>query len=156
MEIVTENAQATQKLGTELADRILKSASWRIQDDGYAKVFCLYGDLGSGKTTFTQGLAKGLGIKQRILSPTFVFIRSYTLLPTPYTLYHLDLYRIESLNDAKSLGIEEILNNEKNIVVIEWPEKIAEILPRKRTEIYFKYLDENTREIDIYSNSISK
>ncbi len=133
MEIVTENAQATQKLGENFATTVKNGG-----------VVCLYGDLGSGKTTFTQGLAKGLGIKKRIVSPTFIFIRQYL----PH-FYHLDLYRIESLNDAKSLGIEEILSEPKNIVVIEWPEKIREILPEKRTEIFFKYLEENRRSVEI-------
>ncbi|MFH0864166.1 MAG: tRNA (adenosine(37)-N6)-threonylcarbamoyltransferase complex ATPase subunit type 1 TsaE [Candidatus Gottesmanbacteria bacterium] len=146
MEVLTKNAQETQKLGQELANNL---SFGKLRSRRHARVVCLYGELGSGKTTFTQGVAAGLGIKQRITSPTFVYIRNYTLYPSPYTLYHIDLYRIESLNDAKALGIEEILQNKNNIVLIEWPEKIKDILPNKRTEIYFEYLSENERKLTI-------
>ncbi len=137
MEILTKSAIETQELGQKLADN--------LTDGG---LVCLYGNLGSGKTTFVQGLANGLGIKQRIVSPTFIFIRSYSL-NNGQTLYHIDLYRIESLMDARALGIEEILSDPKNIVLIEWPEKIKEILPKKRTEIFFEYIKDNERKINL-------
>ncbi len=135
---VTKSARETQTLGEKLSAD-LKNGS----------LVCLYGELGSGKTTFVQGVALGLGIKQRIISPTFIFIRSYKLSAIRSLLYHIDLYRIETLNDAKGLGLEEILSIPKNIVLIEWPEKIKEILPEKRTDIHFKYLNENERKITI-------
>ncbi len=133
---ITKSAQETFELGQKLADS--------LKDGG---VICLYGELGAGKTTFTQGVARGLGIKRRIVSPTFIFIRSYELPATGHLLYHIDLYRINSLDDAKSLGIEEILSDPQNIVLIEWPEKVKEILPEKKTDIYFEYLNENERRI---------
>lgn len=135
MEIVTKSAQETADLGEKLADSLK-----------HGGVVCLYGELGSGKTTIVQGLARGLGIKRRIVSPTFIFIRQYpvsSLQFAVYSLYHVDLYRIQSLNDAKALGLEEILADLFNIVVIEWPEKIKKILPKKRIEIYFEYLKDN-------------
>lgn len=109
-------------------------------------MICLYGDLGAGKTTFVQGLAWGLGIKKRILSPTFIFIRQYKISPG-HTFYHIDLYRIEKMEDIQGLGLKEILADKNNIIIIEWPEKIKDILPRYAEEIFFKYIDENTREI---------
>lgn len=135
MEIVTKSAKETEKLGEKLANT--------LKDGG---VVCLYGELGSGKTTFTRGFVKGLNSKSRVMSPTFILIREYE---GSRKIYHLDLYRLGKLEDIKSLGLEEIFGNSKNIVIIEWPEIIKEILPKKRTEIYFKYLSENERKIRI-------
>jgi tRNA threonylcarbamoyladenosine biosynthesis protein TsaE len=101
--------------------------------------------LGSGKTTFVQGLAEGLGIKQRIISPTFIIMRSYE--SGSKNFYHVDLYRIESEQDVEGLGLLEFMNDPQNIVVIEWPEKIKNLLPSMRIDIIFNYIDEERREI---------
>lgn len=141
MEIITQGARETQKLGQKLADSLRNGG-----------IVCLYGELGSGKTTFVQGVARGLGIKNRIISPTFIIVRQYKIIRQDdkrANFYHIDLYRIQSLDDAKALGLEEILADTANIVLIEWPEKIKEILPQKRMEIYFEYLNENERRITI-------
>jgi tRNA threonylcarbamoyladenosine biosynthesis protein TsaE len=119
-------------------------------------IVALYGELGSGKTTFIQGVLKGLGIQKRVISPTFVFIREYGL-PTDLhgykheltRIYHVDLYRINSLADARGLGLEEIFNDPKAIVAIEWAEKIKKILPKKRIDIHFQYLTNNQRKIKL-------
>src|SRR3989344_7421055 len=87
------------------------------------KILALFGDLGAGKTTFIQGLAKGLGIKGRVLSPTFIFIRPHTL-KGGSKFYHVDLYRLDSEKDAEAIGLTEILQDKNAIVAIEWPEKI--------------------------------
>ena len=140
MEVITKSAQETAALGEKLANNLKEGA-----------VVCLYGELGSGKTVFVQGLAKGLGIKERILSPTFVMVRSYALCAMRYTtFYHIDLYRIENEKDIEGLGLEEIWNDPKNIVAIEWAEKIKNILPKKRVDIHFKYLNNNQRQITIH------
>jgi len=144
MEVITKSARETQKLGKKLA------ASLKGK-----KVIALYGELGSGKTTFVQGLARGLGIKGRIISPTFVFIRSY---PLPIThnskpiFYHVDLYRIDKIEDTRGLGIEELMVEKEAIVVIEWAEKIKSILPKKRIDIFFEYVSEKQRKINISGN----
>lgn len=106
-----------------------------------------YGNLGSGKTTFIQGLAKGLGIKRRIISPTFIIVRHYAL--EAGNFYHIDLYRTQDKLDILSLGIDEILDDKENIISVEWSEKIIDSLPEKRIEIHCKYLLENKREIII-------
>lgn len=142
-EVITKSARETQELGEKLASDINKGA-----------VLALYGDLGSGKTTFIQGLAKGFGIKQRVLSPTFVIMRQYRiandkLKTTNHYFYHLDLYRIESDRDVEGLGLGEIMMDGDNLTAIEWPEKIANLLPRNRIEIYFEYLGEDERRIRI-------
>lgn len=158
MEIVSQSSEQTRKIGEEFSRKI-----------SHGGVVCLYGNLGSGKTTFVQGVARGLSIKQRIVSPTFMIIREYKILKNNYCsshaqrsenfsaaaskniidVYHLDLYRINSLDDVKNLGMEEILADNTNIVFIEWPEKIKKILPKKRIEIYFEYLKESERKIKI-------
>jgi tRNA threonylcarbamoyladenosine biosynthesis protein TsaE len=106
-----------------------------------------YGDLGAGKTTFIQGLAKGLGIEKRIISPTFIIMRHYKI--DRGNFYHVDLYRTQSKHDLLGIGLDEILQDENNIVALEWSEKIGELMPKKRIEIKLKYLNDNQREIRI-------
>ena len=114
---VTNSAKETQKVGTILAKQIKPPI-----------ILALISDLGGGKTTFTQGLAKGLGIKEKIVSPTFVLERIYEIPKKNYALHHYDLYRIE----PDDILIDEILENARdNIVVIEWAEKIEDQLPKK-------------------------
>ena len=138
---VTNSFRETQELGKDFA-RFLAGGD----------IVCLHGDLGSGKTTFVQGLAKGLGIKQRIISPTFLIIRKYKIRINDEGLmindfYHIDLYRVESEKDLESLGIEEIINNKNNIVVIEWAEKLKSYLPRQRIDVGFSYVSDEVRKI---------
>lgn len=135
---ISNNPAETKKIAIEFASILAKG-----------DVVFLYGDLGFGKTTFAQGLAEGLGIKKRIISPTFVIVRTYELKTHHSKLYHVDLYRISSVSELKGLGLEEILNDKESIVVIEWPEKIQEKLPKNTISVYFEYLDENKRKIII-------
>jgi len=111
----------------------------------------LYGDLGFGKTTFTQGIAKGLGIKNRIISPTFVIVRTYAL-PENNTFYHIDLYRTTTQHDLEGLGLSEILHDQHAITIIEWPDRL-EKLPEKRTEVHIDYIDDQNRTIIIRKRS---
>ncbi len=126
--MITKTALETQKYGEKLASKLKNGG-----------VLCLYGDLGAGKTTLVQGLAKGLGIKRRITSPTFIIMRKYE------NFWHIDLYRLEN---ADSLGLLEIFADPKNIVIIEWPEIIKNILPKHYIEIKIKNISETEREID--------
>jgi tRNA threonylcarbamoyladenosine biosynthesis protein TsaE len=135
METITQSSGETQRLGQKIG---LDLKSGKIKK----RILCLFGDLGAGKTTFIQGLAKGLGIKKRITSPTFVFVKKYGL-----AFYHVDLYRIEKIEETKGLALEEIFSDPKVIVAIEWAEKIEKILPKKRIDICFEYLSENQRKI---------
>ena len=139
-DLITNSSEETRVLGKELASK-LKGG----------EIIALYGNLGGGKTTFVQGLAMGLGIKRRIISPTFIIIRSYKIFinKRKKNFFHLDLYRTETVDDIKGLGVDEIIDNNNNIVVIEWAEKLKDFLPKKRIDIYFEYLDENKREIKI-------
>lgn len=110
-------------------------------------IIALHGELGSGKTTFVQGLAQGLEIKDRIISPTFVVVRSHNIvLGSAKTLYHIDLYRVEKVDDLKDIGITDMLN-ETSIVLIEWPEKMGSLLPKDTKHVYFTYKSDTEREI---------
>ena len=138
MENIINNTQEMQKMGKDLAEKILK------KEKNKALIIGLEGELGSGKTTFIQGLAKGLGIKELITSPTFVIMKNYSF--SKGKLYHIDCYRIES-KDIIELDFNEIINNPKNIVVIEWAEKIKDILPNNVIWMKFEYLDKNKRKV---------
>jgi tRNA threonylcarbamoyladenosine biosynthesis protein TsaE len=133
--IITKNAEETSSLGQTLGSSI--AATLKRGGVIGANIFCLFGDLGSGKTTFTQGLAKGLGITARLLSPTFIIVRRYEIPEAEGFLYHLDLYRTQSAADVKSIGLDEILSDNQSCVVIEWAEKLGSALPLKRTDIRF-------------------
>lgn len=137
----TQNNTETQKVAEDFAKTLQGG-----------EVLCLWGDLGYGKTTFTQGLAKGLGLTGRITSPTFLIMRTYTLnnksTEKPVKmLYHVDLYRVITEKEIVELGLLDLMQNPEHIVVIEWPEKMGTLLPEKRIDIKFEYLDENKREI---------
>ena len=114
------------------------------------EVICLTGDLGGGKTTFVQGLALGLGIKEKITSPSFVLIRRYKTPAISY-FYHIDCYRLKNPQEILDLGFEEILSRKNTIVVIEWADRIKKILPKKRLNIKFEYLGKNKRKISFSS-----
>jgi len=132
----TNNFNQTINLGKEIA-KAIKSGT----------IITLHGNLGAGKTTFVQGLAKGLGIKKRVVSPTFVLVRSY-ILDGGRKFHHIDLYRIELKKDIKKLGIAELFEDKNNIIAIEWPEKINN-LPKKRIDVFFEYLSDTKREIRV-------
>lgn len=102
-------------------------------------IICLNGELGSGKTVFTKGIANGLGVKESITSPTFTMIKEYL---GELPLFHMDVYRLEG--KSEDLGIEEYFKK-GGIVVIEWADMIKDILPENRLDIKFKVLDENKR-----------
>lgn len=138
IETIINNTQQMQKMGKDLAERILKG------DSKKALIIGLEGELGSGKTTFIQGLAKGLGIKEHITSPTFVIMKKYNF--SKGKLYHIDCYRID-LKDLIELDFKEIINNPKNIVVIEWAEKVKDILPNNIIWMKFEYIDKNKRKL---------
>lgn len=138
--LITKSSEETKKLGEAFAKN-LKGGD----------VLALYGPLGAGKTTFLQGLAKGLGITGRITSPTFVLLKQYKVKKsTDATLYfyHIDLYRISGVQEIRDLGLNDILSSKKGVAAIEWGEKMA-VLPKKRWEINFAYITSDEREIRI-------
>lgn len=110
------------------------------------QIIALYGNLGSGKTTFVQGLASELGITKRVLSPTFVFIREYQL-DNKKMFFHVDLYRLDSSQDLTTIGLSDILKTKNAIIAIEWPEKIENLLPASTIKINFDTTGEKSRKI---------
>lgn len=123
-------------------------------------VIALVGELGSGKTTFVQGLAEGLGIENRVISPTFILLRIYNIpgssndpgsLEHERRFYHVDLYRLEeNLEDeVRNLGLEDVWNKKNNVVVIEWAEKIKKMLPSQTMWVHFAVLGDKERRVTI-------
>ena len=111
-----------------------------------ATVVALTGELGAGKTTLTQYLAKALGIEETIQSPTFVIMKHYPLQTTHYKLLtHLDAYRIEKVEEMQVLGLHKLIADPKNLILIEWPENISELLPDKRIDVKIEYDGEGRR-----------
>ena len=106
-------------------------------------ILTLDGDLGAGKTTFTKGIGRGLGIKKVINSPTFTIVKVYH---GDKTLYHFDAYRLEGENDE--LGFEEMFEDD-GVCVVEWPEFIEDILPKERLQIRIIKNEDNTRSFEM-------
>jgi tRNA threonylcarbamoyladenosine biosynthesis protein TsaE len=134
--MLTNSAEETMLVGEKLA-KGLKPGD----------IIALSGDLGSGKTTFTKGIGKGLGVKdsRRINSPTFVLIKEYA---GKIPLYHLDLYRLDALKEIENLAIEEYIYG-TGVTVIEWAEKIKSLLPEKHILVKFKVKGDTKREVVI-------
>ena len=131
----TNSSRETQKIAADLARKFL-----RVRSQKNALVLALQGDLGSGKTTFTQGFLRSLGVRKKITSPTFVITKSYKLKAKSYKhAYHIDCYRIKKPKELLDLGLKEILTNPQNIVLIEWTERIRRILPKNTMWLKFKH-----------------
>ncbi|MFC3041641.1 tRNA (adenosine(37)-N6)-threonylcarbamoyltransferase complex ATPase subunit type 1 TsaE [Virgibacillus xinjiangensis] len=105
-------------------------------------VLTLEGDLGAGKTTFTKGIAEGLGIERTVSSPTFTIVKEYE---GEIPLYHMDVYRLEG--SEEDIGLDEYLHGD-GVSIIEWPQFIDDILPEERLAIKINYVDENIRTLE--------
>lgn len=110
------------------------------------EVLVLQGDLGAGKTTFVQALAREMGVKQQVLSPTFALERQYQT-ERDFKLHHFDWYRLNSETEVRELGVEELFGDPASVTVIEWPERAAGLLPEQAIWILFEYVDARTRKI---------
>ncbi|MDD5731361.1 MAG: tRNA (adenosine(37)-N6)-threonylcarbamoyltransferase complex ATPase subunit type 1 TsaE [Patescibacteria group bacterium] len=165
-DFISKSREQTQKIATDFAKK-LKGG----------EVLCFYGNLGSGKTTFIQALAKALGVKENVTSPTFVLMKRYSrrggVTPPEWKtgrgnraptnaktfFYHMDAYRLNSSQEALDLGLEEIWGDKNNIIAIEWADKIVDILPEKKIDLCFacpeqsrgENLSENERKINIFN-----
>ncbi len=112
-----------------------------------AVLFGLYGELGSGKTTFMKYVADAFDIRETIQSPTFVIMKKYSLQGSNFNfLIHIDAYRMESGQEILNLGWQQIIKDSKNIIFVEWPDKIKDVMPEHR-KIFFEHVGENERKI---------
>ncbi len=130
----------------DFAEEVLKNLK--------TNVLCLKGDLGAGKTTFTQQVADIFGVKDYVTSPTFVLQKKYQIQSNPFPnlsqisqIIHMDMYRIEDVKELKNLGFEELVKDPKNLLIIEWPEKVADAIPPNSKQISFQFVDETTRRV---------
>ncbi len=134
LELVSHGPEQTQKLGVRIGELALPG-----------DVFLLVGELGTGKTCLTQGIAWGLGIKEYALSPSFVIMRElYGRLP----LYHIDLYRLEGVDEIDDLGLDDYLYG-RGVCVVEWAEKALSIMPTEHLLIKIGYLSDAERSFQI-------
>lgn len=135
LDIITHSADQTRRLGTRLGT-LLKAGD----------VLCLSGDMGAGKTVFSAGIGVGWGAKHPLTSPTFNLVHEHTRDKDSQRLYHLDCYRLNSEQDADSIGLDEILSG-RGAVILEWPEHIEGVLPDERLWIELRILEPTRRNL---------
>lgn len=139
--LATHSAEETRDFGKKLAGEISPGT-----------LLCLMGDLGAGKTTLVQGLLEGLGAERPFVSPTFVIMKQYDLAVPSVTgiarVYHADAYRVGA-RDFTEIGFAEWCADPQGLVILEWPERIADILPEKRIDIVITSISEIEREIKV-------
>lgn len=142
MEYISKNLQET----TDIAKEILVKIKEKGGDNSI--VVGLSGDLGSGKTTFSQSIAKNLGILESVISPTFIIEKVYHTKDTAFPQFvHIDAYRLDESKELEVLGFKELLSGKGKLIFIEWPERVKDVLPEDALYINFKFIDENTRSI---------
>ena len=142
MRIAAKNLEETK----EIAHKFVEA----LEPRNTAVVVALDGDLGSGKTTFSQFVGEALGVRQGINSPTFLIEKIYELYDKPWKhLVHIDAYRLDMAEELLHLGWKEIIKRPDNLILVEWASKVEKILPPGTIKIQFTFVDENTRAIDI-------
>ena len=141
--IIIENLLDLENFAREL----LKEFLVKPTENNQATIIALSGNLGAGKTTFVQLLAKELGVEEKVTSPTFTIMKGYELAGEFNHLIHMDAYRIEDLSELRPLRFSELLTDNKNILCIEWAEKIQSALPSEIIKINIEILPDGKREI---------
>lgn len=139
----TTSTEATQALGGEIAKRLQPGI-----------IVALFGDLGSGKTCLVQGICRGIGVKDRVTSPTFIMINEYKghLEGSEIPIYHFDLYRLRDPIELYELGYEEYFYND-GICFIEWAERAEELLPEDALRVYLRYISDNERAVVVFDGT---
>ena len=144
----SKSREETEQITKVFIEKILKNSSKR---DG-ALVVGLSGDLGVGKTAFTQFAAKYLGIKEKVNSPTFVILKRYKIKKSPSDhkqMFHIDAYRLKSEKDLLNLKWVDLINNKENLIFIEWPENVIKVMPKNAFFIYLSHGKNNTRILEL-------
>lgn len=141
MKFIADNLEETKNIAKNFVSEIKKHEK--------AVVIGLYGDLGAGKTSFVQGVASYFGIEENISSPTFVIEKIYNIEDKNFSkMIHIDAYRIEKSSEILKLGWKDIISDPNNIILIEWPEIIKDIIP-EHIKINLSYFEDNKRQIEI-------
>lgn len=135
---ISRSERETEELAAALARKLPRGT-----------VIALDGDLGAGKTVFSRGFARGLGITEPVSSPTYTIVQEYPLPGGRGMLYHLDLYRIENSASALAFGVDEFLDDPESVALVEWPERISDILPPGVTAVRIRHLSDTEREITV-------
>lgn len=135
MEKITNNRDETLDFAEKLAKQIIAP-----------KIIVLSGDLGAGKTTFSKGFAKGLGISETITSPTFTLLNEYS---GDKNLYHFDMYRLSSKEEAYELGFENYFENNDGIILVEWAENVKGLFTPPYLKVLIEKIDENKRKFTL-------
>ena len=133
--IISHSEAETEKIAFDLASSLQPGV-----------VLTLNGDLGAGKTVFARGFARGLGVEEAVSSPTYTIAQEYSL-PDGKRLYHLDLYRISSAESGLAFGVDEFFNDPKAFALVEWPERVGDVIPEDAGKIFIRHLNETEREI---------
>ncbi|MES2471051.1 MAG: tRNA (adenosine(37)-N6)-threonylcarbamoyltransferase complex ATPase subunit type 1 TsaE [Patescibacteria group bacterium] len=132
------------------ARQLLNFSIGKAEINSKATILGLYGNLGAGKTTFTQFIAKELGIKENITSPTFVIQKSYAINPAVRSIYrklvHIDAYRLKNGQELSVLGWQKTISEPNTLICIEWPENVADVMP-SHIKIQFEHVEEGKRRI---------
>ena len=134
---ISTSEEETEALGAALARELAPGS-----------IVLLCGDLGAGKTVFSRGFARGLGVTEPVSSPTYTIVQEYEL-PTGNRLYHMDLYRIADERAALGFGVDEFLSEPGAFSLVEWPERIKGLLPDTTIRVELGHRSENEREIRI-------
>jgi tRNA threonylcarbamoyladenosine biosynthesis protein TsaE len=134
IECPSHSPEQTRRLGVRLGELL------RPGD-----LVCLEGALGTGKTRLAQGIGRGCGVTEALVSPTFTLIHEYQRPQNGRALYHVDLYRIANAQEALGLGLEDYLDDRAAITVIEWPERARELLPQQRLWVLLRHIKGNKR-----------
>lgn len=135
MKCLSQSPKETANLAKLLAEELLKT-----EPSKRALVIGLVGELGVGKTTFTKALLRALGVRGRVASPTFIFSRRYKSRLKYYeNIWHFDAYRLNSPKGVREIGLREAVSYDKNLVIVEWADKIKNILPRGTIWVEFKH-----------------
>ena len=148
--LLSYSTAETRRLGKILGREILKTKNVKT-----ALVLRLEGDLGSGKTTFLQGLAKGLGVAELVLSPTFIIMRKLKIRENSRSnprqlanFYHFDCYRLSRSQEIEILDFKKIIADPRNVVALEWADRVAKTLPRNAIFIKFQFINKSTRLLE--------
>lgn len=140
MSLLSKTTQETRQIAADFLNSLVPSS--------IGTVVALEGDLGAGKTTFTQCVGEILGVEENMQSPTFVIMKVYKINFKGYkNLIHIDAYRIEKDSELLHLGWEEMTKEPENLIFIEWPSNVANLIPTDAKMVLFTFIDETTREI---------